>query len=280
MVTDSWDDLQRRARYLENDIDSKLIQYATLKHDTVSQWDPVTSVKSDERSRNSAYFQMDRQNMLASEVENLLLQLTQVNDRMTELVRDVDGDVATIITTTSQTNTHFGHTNSSSTSPTSGQISQLHTAKRHREILRDYVQEFRRTKIRLAANAEREQLLKSMNRGGSSGSGDPHDLNKSQSSSSPSSSETRILLAEQERYFRSNRMVDNHLAAASNIRSALRSQRNNLRQATSGLHNLSNQFPRIKQLVGKIDWRHRKDSIVLGIVIAVCVAFLLIYKLS
>ncbi|THD18695.1 Golgi SNAP receptor complex member 1 [Fasciola hepatica] len=45
---------------------------------------------------------------------------------------------------------------------TAGQLSQLHTAKRHREILRDYAQEFRQTKTKIAASREREDLLGSV----------------------------------------------------------------------------------------------------------------------
>lgn len=100
------------------------------------------------------------------------------------------------------------------------------------------------------------------------------------SSGSTQSTATRLLLDEQEKYHRSNRLIDNHLSAASTIRSALRAQRVALRNATSGLNSLTSRFPRIKQLVGKIEWRQRKDSIVLGFVIACCIAFLLIYKLS
>ncbi|KAA0200238.1 Golgi SNAP receptor complex member 1 [Fasciolopsis buskii] len=173
---------------------------------------------------------------------------------------------------------------SGSTQMTAGQLSQLHTAKRHREILRDYAQEFRQTKAKITASREREDLLGSVyrdlvNRESTvygSGSKDHVAI----SSGSTQSTATRLLLDEQEKYHRSNRLIDNHLSAASTIRSALRAQRVALRNATSGLNSLTSRFPRIKQLVGKIEWRQRKDSIVLGFVIACCIAFLLIYKLS
>lgn len=51
---------------------------------------------------------------------------------------------------------------SGSTQMTAGQLSQLHTAKRHREILRDYAQEFRQTKAKITASREREDLLGSV----------------------------------------------------------------------------------------------------------------------
>ncbi|VDO95431.1 unnamed protein product [Schistosoma margrebowiei] len=57
------------------------------------------------------------------------------------------------------------------------------------------------------------------------------------------SSSTRLLLDEQEKYHRSNRLLDEHLAAASTIRAALRAQRFALRTASTGLSNLSSRFP-------------------------------------
>lgn len=45
---------------------------------------------------------------------------------------------------------------------TTGHVSQTHTAKRHREILRDYSQEFRQTKARIVTAREREDLLGSV----------------------------------------------------------------------------------------------------------------------
>ncbi|CAH8593091.1 unnamed protein product [Dicrocoelium dendriticum] len=172
---------------------------------------------------------------------------------------------------------------------TAGQLSQLHTAKRHRELLRDYSQEFRQIKAKQAAQCEREELLGSVYRDvntredssvldtvslSSVGSGSHRGSTHSQSAS------TRLLLEEQERYHRSNRLMDTHLAAASTIRTTLRNQRMALRNASDDLHKLISRFPRLKQLIGKIDWRHRKDSIILGLVISCCVAFLIIYKFA
>ncbi|GAA47452.1 golgi SNAP receptor complex member 1 [Clonorchis sinensis] len=234
-----------------------------------------------------AHISLERRIIKNLKNDNTTGLLTTINDQMSMFVRDVDnnstgaalGDGSMRPPSTIPTGQAPGVT-----SLTAGQLTQLHTVKRHREILRDYAQEFRQTRAKIIAAREREDLLSSVYRDISNRdsieSTDSSGNQRGTSLHSHSSSATRLLLDEQEKYHRSNRMMDDHLAAASTIRVALRAQRMALRNASSGLHSLATRFPRIKQLIGKIDWRHRKDSIVLGLVIAFCVAFLIIYKLS
>ncbi|CAH8634262.1 unnamed protein product [Heterobilharzia americana] len=224
---------------------------------------------------------------MCSEIEEQLQRLTQINERM-----------ATFVPETETTPTSLDNTTRNPLNPTTmmaaGRLSQLHTAKRHREILRDYAQEFRQTKAKLIAARERETLLGSVYRDTNSttvnlsanftsrpqSEVDSSGGNQRTGVQSNISSSTRLLLDEQEKYHRSNRLLDEHLAAASTIRAALRAQRFALRTASTGLSNLSSRFPQVKKLISKIDWRHKQDSIVLGLVIGCCVVFLLIYRFS
>ncbi|KAG5452986.1 Golgi SNAP receptor complex member 1 [Clonorchis sinensis] len=302
MIQCSWDELRRQAKALENELDGKLAAFGTLS----LRPDAVGS-SAHQSSQSSSHFIVSGLNTpdgsfkipntreesfqshtrMVSEIEQLLQRLTTINDQMSMFVRDVDnnstgaalGDGSMRPPSTIPTGQAPGVT-----SLTAGQLTQLHTVKRHREILRDYAQEFRQTRAKIIAAREREDLLSSVYRDISNRdsieSTDSSGNQRGTSLHSHSSSATRLLLDEQEKYHRSNRMMDDHLAAASTIRVALRAQRMALRNASSGLHSLATRFPRIKQLIGKIDWRHRKDSIVLGLVIAFCVAFLIIYKLS
>ncbi|CAH8678152.1 Golgi SNAP receptor complex member 1 [Schistosoma haematobium] len=291
MIPSTWDELRIQARVLESEIDSELAAFGKIgtrpvEHKHIPRFTNSGIIsKSNVIPEVPSHVDFDTNfNVMCNEIEEQLQRLTQINERM-----------ATFVPETETTPTSFDSTARNplnSTNMAAGRLSQLHTAKRHREILRDYAQEFRQTKAKLISARERENLLGSVYRDTNSTtvnlSGDFTSKPQSDVDSSGGnqrsglqsniSSSTRLLLDEQEKYHRSNRLLDEHLAAASTIRAALRAQRFALRTASTGLSNLSSRFPQVKKLINKIDWRHKQDSIVLGLVIGCCVVFLLIYR--
>lgn len=74
---------------------------------------------------------------LADEIESLLKKLCIVNDRMTEISASTPG----LLTREAQ-----------------------HTLQRHRDILKDYSQEFKKTQNNLRSRREREELLQGVDR--------------------------------------------------------------------------------------------------------------------
>jgi Golgi SNAP receptor complex protein 1 len=74
---------------------------------------------------------------ISEEIEGLLKKLLRVNDQMSEIV---------------------AAGNSNSNSNYSG-VGVIHTIQRHREILQDYSQEFRKTQNNVKSRKEREELL-------------------------------------------------------------------------------------------------------------------------
>ncbi|CAH8875133.1 unnamed protein product [Trichobilharzia szidati] len=293
MIPSTWDELRIQARILESEIDAKLAAFGKIGARPIEHKHPprfstsgiFDNSSSTQTSTCHEHFDANF-SVMCTEIEEQLQKLTQINERM-----------ATFVPETETTPTSFDSTTRNPLNPTNmaaGRLSQLHTAKRHREILRDYAQEFRQTKAKLIAARERENLLGSVyrdtnsttvNLSGNFTSRPQSEVDSSGGNQRPGaqsniSSSTRLLLDEQEKYHRSNRLLDEHLAAASTIRAALRAQRFALRTASTGLSNLSSRFPQVKKLIGKIDWRHKQDSIVLGLVIGCCVVFLLIYRFS
>ena len=99
-------DARTRARKLENDLDSRLVQLTR---------DGTGSVT------------------LQREIEELLLELAEVNDRMS---RDA--------------------------AAAGGTATAMHMLQRHREILHDFQQEYNRSKAAIRAATERSQLLSSV----------------------------------------------------------------------------------------------------------------------
>nr|AAP06399.1 similar to NM_004871 golgi SNAP receptor complex member 1 in Homo sapiens [Schistosoma japonicum] len=145
MIPSNWDELRIQARILESEIDSKLAAFGKIgtrpveyKHTPLFTSSAITS-KSDAIQAAASHVDFDSNfSVMCNEIEEHLQRLTQINERM-----------ATFVPETEATPTSFDNTRNP-LNPTNmmaaGKLSQLHTAKRHREILRDYAQEFRQTK--------------------------------------------------------------------------------------------------------------------------------------
>lgn len=94
-------ELRREARRLENDLDVKLVQYSRLDGE-----ERRCGSSSSETGRSPSIREMER------EIDTLLQQLTECNDRMSREAADAAGSATT-----------------------------MHTLQRHREILHDFTQE-------------------------------------------------------------------------------------------------------------------------------------------
>jgi len=147
----------------------------------------------------------------------------------------------------------------------SGQSAAIHhTLQRHTEILQDYRQEFNKTAANIAAIVEREDLLSSVH-------SDISDFRNKQSGAMDS------LQREMEHTRNSERLIDEQISIALETRESLVSQREILKAVQTKLNDLTNKFPMINNLVNKINFRKRRDTIILGVVIGLCLVFMLWY---
>ncbi|KAM7374518.1 hypothetical protein PAMP_007171 [Pampus punctatissimus] len=127
-------DLRKQARQHENELDLKLVSFSKL----------CTSYSSNNqqtRGSRSDSVVSSHDNMLVAmttELEQLLANLTAVNDKMAE------------------------YTNTPGVS--SHNAALMHTLQRHRDILQDYTHEFHKTKSNFFSLREREDLLGSVHR--------------------------------------------------------------------------------------------------------------------
>uniref|UniRef100_A0AAQ4RU89 Golgi SNAP receptor complex member 1 n=1 Tax=Gasterosteus aculeatus aculeatus TaxID=481459 RepID=A0AAQ4RU89_GASAC len=162
MATSSnyWEDLRKQARQLENELDLKLVSFSKLCTSYSS------SSNRDQRSRDSRSDSVgSSQDMLVSmttELEQLLANLTAVNDKMAE------------------------YTNSPGAS--SHNAALMHTLQRHRDILQDYTLELHKTKSNFFSLREREDLLGSIHR----------DIESYKSSAGVNNRKTELILKEHE----------------------------------------------------------------------------------
>ncbi|UJR36063.1 hypothetical protein I4U23_028799 [Adineta vaga] len=176
---------------------------------------------------------------MSMEIEKLLERLSDINKRMSDVVPSLLGP------------------NSAAT----------HTLQRHHEILQDYRREFERTKANIRNFKNREDLLMNTN------------ANNSDMATGLSSRRQDLYLREMNHLNSSHKLIDTNLEMASAIKKDLSDQRRYLLNITTKINSIANRFPLVNNVLQKIKMKKRKDSLVLGIVIAVCVIILLLYSL-
>lgn len=177
-------------------------------------------------------------------------------------LEDVQGELNDLLAKLSQVNEDMS---GFAVGAGSGQSAAIHhTLQRHTEILQDYRQEFNKTASNIAAIVEREDLLSSVH-------SDISDFRNKQSGAMDS------LQREMEHTRTSERLIDEQISIALETRESLVSQREILKAVQTKLNDLTNKFPMINNLVNKINFRKRRDTIILGVVIGLCLVFMLWY---
>ncbi|KAG0447738.1 hypothetical protein HPP92_028204 [Vanilla planifolia] len=227
-----WEELRKEARKVEGDIDVKLSSYskvaARFTHSS-GYVDSGSNTVGPSRSWKS----------MEMEIESLLEKLVDINDAMSRCA-------ASAAQTTSVTQ----------------------KLARHRDILHEYTQEFRRTKGNLNSMMEHTELLISV-RG---------DITESKASGSMS---PRVhLLRERASIHGSISQIDEVINQAQATRSVLGTQQALLGAVQGKVKQLGDRFPVIKGLLGSIRRKRSKDTLILSAVIAACTLFLIIYWLS
>lgn len=143
-----------------------------------------------------------------------------------------------------------------------------HTLQRHTEILQDYRQEFKKTASNIAAIVEREDLLSSVQ-------SDISDYRNKENGKRGQAMDS--LQREMEHTRNSERLIDEQINIALETRESLVSQREIIKAVQTKLNDITNKFPMINNLVSKINLRKRRDTIILGLVIGLCLTAIIWY---
>lgn len=151
--------------------------------------------------------------------------------------------------------------------PSSG-TAMIHTIQRHTEILQGYRQEFNKIRANHVTRIEREELLR--------GSGiSTSSLNSNTSNTGLSRRD--MYLKESSHLHNSNSLINDQISIAMETKEHLSSQRHSLKRLQTRFNDISNRFPVISSLMSRINIRKRRDSIILGAVIAGCTILLILY---
>eukprot|EP00095_Tigriopus_kingsejongensis_P005002 snap_masked-scaffold139_size317827-processed-gene-0.8 protein:Tk05002 transcript:snap_masked-scaffold139_size317827-processed-gene-0.8-mRNA-1 annotation:"golgi snap receptor complex member 1" len=227
-----------QARQIENQIDVQLVAFSQLGTNYGRQSGPPPA--SDQvplLAEPSNEFEETAQG-----ISGLLARLSQINEGMSDLATG-QGPSAAI----------------------------HHTLQRHRDILLDYRQEYHKTKANIEAVMEREDLLSSVHR----------DINEYRHGVSGGGGRANnrmdLLLQETESARNSERMIDDQINIAIEARESLVSQRIAFKAIQTKLNDIANRFPVINSLVQRINLRKRRDTIILGLIVGLCLTFLIWY---
>ncbi|KAF8634945.1 hypothetical protein AX15_000676 [Amanita polypyramis BW_CC] len=137
----------------------------------------------------------------------------------------------------------------------------LRTIQRHKEVCQDNARDLRRTKAASQTTLDQANLL----------SGVRNDIDAYKSSTTDS------LLAERGRIDSSHRMTDDLLQQAYETRSEFSRQRSTLASINSRMGHVIKTIPGINNLITMVRTRRRRDSVIMGIVIGICVIIILSY---
>lgn len=149
--------------------------------------------------------------------------------------------------------------------PVSG-AAMLHTIQRHREILLDLSRDFRKTNSQHESRREREDLLK----GSSDGAFRTQGVNNRRD----------MYLKETQHIHNSDHLVNDQIAIAVETRDHLTSQRQTFKRLQTRFNDISNKYPIINSLINRINLRKRRDSVIIGLVVALCTLLMLLYAFS
>lgn len=226
-----WEELRKEARKIEGDLDVKLSSYAKLgaRFTQGGYVDTGSPTLGSSRSWKS----------MEMEIQSLLEKLVDINDSM--------GRCA------------------ASAAPTTSVTQKL---ARHRDILLEFTQEFRRIKGNMNTMREHAELLSSVR----------DDI--SEYKASGSMSPKMQLLRERAAIHGSISHIDEVISQAQATRSVLGSQRALFGDVGGKVKLLSEKFPVIRGLLGSIRRKRSRDTVILSAVIAACTLFLIIYWLS
>ncbi|XP_039068214.1 Golgi SNAP receptor complex member 1-2-like isoform X1 [Hibiscus syriacus] len=229
-----WEELRKEARKIEGDLDVKLSSYAKLG----ARFTPGGYVDTGSPPVGSSISWKS----MEIEIQSLLEKLLDINDAMSRCA--------------------------ASSAPTTSVTQKL---ARHRDILHEFTQEFRRIKGNINSMKEHAELMSSVR----------DDI--SESMASGSMSPRMKLLRERAAIHGSIAHIDDVINQAQTTRAVLGSQRALFGDVQGKVKVLSDKFPVIRGLLGtscSIRRKRSRDTLILSAVIAACTLFLIIYWLS
>jgi Golgi SNAP receptor complex protein 1 len=152
---------------------------------------------------------------------------------------------------------------------TAGGEARSYTLARHRDVLSEFTNEFKRVGDAVTVSRDRDLLLGGRVGRSDSAIGGPSD-----------GTQAELLMRERSKVHSSTSAVDDVIGAAAATAAALVSQRGMFSNVARNLGNAGSQFGTVHNLLNAIGRKKSKDTMILSAVCAFCTAFTLIYWMS
>jgi Golgi SNAP receptor complex protein 1 len=151
----------------------------------------------------------------------------------------------------------------------SAPATKLHQVQRHKEILQEHKNEFKRIKSTIIQERNRTNLLSSVRT----------DIENHRVRSTPSGSnannEADYMLTERSRIDNSHNLADSLLSQAYETRDDFARQRASLSSVQRRLAQTASYIPGLNTIIAKVNTRKKRDSLILATLITACILFLL-----
>jgi Golgi SNAP receptor complex protein 1 len=164
----------------------------------------------------------------------------------------------------------------------SSAAARQHVLARHRDVLAELRQEYRRAAEGVSAARERAELLSGgyQSRAGAGGGEGAPLLGGGPGSGGHDTAAAALLLRERGTIAASTNMVDEMLAQAGAVSRGLADQRRAFESVGDRLTAMGERFPAVQGLLTAVRRKKSRDTVVLAGVIAACAAFTVIYVLA
>eukprot|EP00241_Pyramimonas_parkeae_P010168 CAMPEP_0114248552 /NCGR_PEP_ID=MMETSP0058-20121206/13635_1 /TAXON_ID=36894 /ORGANISM="Pyramimonas parkeae, CCMP726" /LENGTH=240 /DNA_ID=CAMNT_0001361969 /DNA_START=194 /DNA_END=916 /DNA_ORIENTATION=- len=229
-VDRQWEDLRKQARKLESEIDQKLSAFSKLGNGQESETAELLGSRQDTVST------------YAAAIEHMLERLSHLNEAMEGVL----------------------------SGPTGGGVARMHTLARHKDILSEFSNEFRRTRSSITHGLQHSELTGLC----TSSTGSTAFLPQESGSNSAN------LLKERNMIDSSVVNIDNVIGQAQASLSTLTGQGEMFQGMGQKLNTLGSKYPMINSLMTSIRRKRSQETIILSAVIACCTLFMFLYWLS
>uniref|UniRef100_A0A1A9UTH7 Golgi SNAP receptor complex member 1 n=1 Tax=Glossina austeni TaxID=7395 RepID=A0A1A9UTH7_GLOAU len=140
----------------------------------------------------------------------------------------------------------------------------MHILQGHREILLSFRQEFNKISANHIARMEREELFRG-----------PENISKLSGLN-----RRDMYMKESSHLNSSNALINDQINIAIETRENLLSQRHAFKRLQTRFNDISNRFPLISSLIQRINIKKKRDALIVGAVVGLCVVLLLLYAFN
>merc|ERR1712226_325214 len=269
-----WETLRKDARKIEQDLDVKLVSYSKLGSMQTNSHTSHVSHSSNDRAPLLDFEDHTSVHSYGSNAASVVQDKAGAGQN-DDLFKTMSMEIHSLLEKLSDINEKLSDFHSMNATSGTSNASMMHTLQRHRDILQDFQHEFNKIKGNIETQREREDLLGSVRRDIDNHYRQQQQIRDRSNQSNPND----MFISERDRLLRSNQEAEYAIQVGLEAREGLRHQRQQMQGMTGRVMGIMQKFPVINGLVHRINWRKKRDSLIMAGVISTCLILILLYWL-